>query len=149
MTGTDLLAEVFRRSDVILAAWAFHVVVGGAVLGVAQFSGRVRGDRRARRLLAAAFAFYALTHLESMRWVLKQWGAAAAALKVAPDFVSADPAARGPLLQVIEAPDPVWVVPFHLVLDAFVLWVVLRPTRSEQEPSAGRPTPALGSDPSH
>lgn len=127
MNGTGLLVEVFRRSDVILAAWAAHVVVGGAVLVAALLSGRIRDDRRVRRVLAAAFAFYAVTHLESMHWVLKQWAAATAALKAAPDFVTADPAAREALLGVIEAPHPLWVVPFHLALDAFVLWVLLRP----------------------
>lgn len=127
MNGTELLSEVYRRSDVILAAWAFHVIVAGVVFGVGLFSARLRDNRRARRLLAAGFAFYALTHLESMHWVLKQWAGATAALKASPEFANADPAARAALGPVIEAPAPAWVVPFHLILDIFVLWVVLRP----------------------
>jgi hypothetical protein len=132
--GTELLSEVFRRSDVLLAAWAVHTLVAVGVLALVLGVPAVRDDRRARRLLAAAFAFLAVTNLEGMHWVLKQWAAATAALKASPEFAGADESARAAMGEVIEAPHLLWVVPFHLIVDAFVLWVVLRPGRPSSNP---------------
>ncbi|MDB5312032.1 MAG: hypothetical protein JWO38_6234 [Gemmataceae bacterium] len=128
MNGDGLLAEVFRRSDQLLAAWAVHAGVAVAVLALVLAAPAVRDDRRARRVLAAAFAFLALANLEGMLWVLKQWRAVADALRDSAAW-EAGRRVQADLAEVVDAPHPLWVVPFHLVLDAFVVWVVLRPGR--------------------
>ena len=124
MTADLLVAEVFRRSDQLLAAWAVHaltaVVVVALVLGVPA----VRDSRRSRRVLAGLFAFLALANLEGVLWILKQWRAVTEALGQSSVWV-ATPASR-PLGEVTDAPHPLWVIPFHLILDVIVLAVLLR-----------------------
>ena len=130
MTPDALLAETFRRSDQLLAAWATHAAAAGVVLVVVVSVPAGRADRSARRVLAAAFAFLALANLEGMLWILKQWAAVADLLRDGPALAPhPDPrqnALLAALADVSAAPHPLWVVPVHLVLDAFVLWVALR-----------------------
>ncbi len=129
MTAAALLAEIFRRSDQLLAAWAVHTAVAVAVVALAVAAPAVRGDRRARRVLAGLFAFLALANLEGMLWILKQWRAVADALGTLPDRPAGD------LAEVTAAPHALWVVPFHLVLDVATVWAVLTAGR----PPADRP----------
>jgi hypothetical protein len=134
MSADVLLAEVFRRSDQLLAAWAVHAVTAVAVVALVVAVPAVRDSRRARRVLAGLFAFLALANLEGMLWILKQWRAVADGLGQSAVWVSS-PAARS-LAEVTDAPHPLWVVPFHLALDVLVVWVVLR---YEMRPGAGEP----------
>jgi hypothetical protein len=135
MTADVLLAELFRRSDQLLAAWAVHALTAVAVVALVLAVPTVRDSRRARRVLAGLFAFLALANLEGMLWILKQWRAVAEGLGQTAVWV-ASPAARS-LGEVTDAPHPLWVVPFHLVLDALVLWVLLR-ARPGDTTSPGR-----------
>ena len=127
MTADTLLAETFRRSDQLLLAWAVHAAVAVAVLGLVLGVPTIRADRSARRVLAGVFAFLALANLEAMLWVLKQWRAVYSALDEAAGWASFP--GRFDLAEVAAAPPALWVVPFHLVLDVVVVWVVLRPGR--------------------
>jgi hypothetical protein len=127
MPADALLAETFRRSDQLLLAWAVHAAVALAVLALVLGAPAIRADRHARRVLAGVFAFLALANLEAMLWVLKQWRAAFAALDGSAGWAMFP--GRVGLADVAAAPPAVWVVPFHLVLDAAVVWVALRPGR--------------------
>ncbi len=138
MTADPLVAEVFRRSDQLLAAWAVHALTAVGVVALAAAVPAVRDCRRSRRVLALLFALLALANLEGMLWILKQWQAVSDALGALPAW-AVSPAAR-PLAGVLDAPHPLWVVPFHLVLDGFVVFVLLRVGSPQPTPfAAARP----------
>lgn len=143
MNPNDLLAAVLARSDHVLWLWCFHAAVSFGLLAFAAAAPAVRADRRLLRLLLAGFAFYAFTHLESMMWVVKQWGAAATALKGSGVFHRVGDPVATELGPVTEAPHPAWIVPFHLAFDAFILyaiWVAARPkpaAMSSARPASG------------
>jgi hypothetical protein len=125
MTADALFTAILSRSDQLLWLWVAYLAGAAAALKFA------RGDRR---WVAAGFLFAAYTHLESMRWVVKQWAAAEAAFVGTPAYTAAPPAVREAFDGVIHAPPAVWVVPFHLVLDAAVLAALWR---------AGRPAATM------
>jgi hypothetical protein len=121
MPDANVVEMIFRRSDQLLWLWNFYVVVVVAALAAAASWPGFREKRAWRFGLMFLFAFVAYANLESMRWVLKQWHALADAN---PELT------RGPMTSVIEAPHPLWVFPFHLILDAFVLvgiWNLTQP----------------------
>lgn len=137
MIIADLTDQVFARSDQLLWLWNFYVGIVVATLAAAVFVPVVRADRRARIGLMALFAFLAYANLESMRWVLKQWHSLVEANRsvIVP----------GPLDSVREAPHPLWVFPFHLILDAGVLaavWCLTRARRHSEASSASITTSA-------
>jgi hypothetical protein len=132
MNPTDLLSIVFARSDQVLWLWCFHAAVCFGLIAFATVPA-VRGDRRLRRLLLGGFAFYAFTHLEAMMWVVKQWAVASDLLHGQPGFELDVIPPRFPTRAVTIAPEPVWIVPFHIEFDAFALfaiWTAARPRPS-------------------
>ncbi len=132
MIFADLTDQVFARSDQLLWLWNFYVAVVVAALAGAAFAPAVRNHRRARIGLMAIFAFVAYANLESMRWVLKQWHSLVEARRAA--------IAPGPLDAVLEAPHPLWVFPFHLILDAAVLAAIWRLSRPSDSPVNASPS---------
>ncbi len=132
MEVNGLLDQVFRRWETLLAAWNFYLVVAFVLLGFVILSKTARTERKVFRLLAVGWVFFAWTHLLGILYMIKQWTAVAALLKEA---LAARPggtelAGRLAGAGIVEAPEAVWVVPFHLLLDAFVLfgmWVLCRP----------------------
>jgi hypothetical protein len=125
MTLTD---RVFARSDQLLWLWNFYVVMVVLTLAAMVLIPAIRDQKRLRLGLMGLFAFVAYANLESMRWVLKQWQC----------LVEAEPPGSGPLAAVMAAPHPLWVFPFHLTLDAFVLYAIVR---LAQMPGRAAPTP--------
>lgn len=129
MDPNSLLAEIMRRSDFIFAGWNVLMVAGVGVLAVVGLSPALRADRRAALVLAAAFLFFALTHLLGMLHVTKQWESLTGALR---HKLAGDPALADKLEFAVMAPHPSWIVPFHLAFDAFVVsavWWLTRPRR--------------------
>ena len=113
-----LFAAAARCWEHLHAAWCFYLVVAAAVVGAAVLVPRLRADRLALRLLAGGFALFAWTHLLGLLYILKQWAALAAELRLR---LPADAVERLAGAGFVEAPDPVWVVPFHLLGDACVV----------------------------
>lgn len=131
MEPRDLYAETFKRWEMLLAAWNFYLIVAFVLVGLVALAPRLRTDRLALRLLAVGFAFFAWTHLLGLLYILKQWAALAALLR---DKLPPAEVERLALAGFVEAPEAVWVVPFHLLLDGFVLlavWLLSRPTVPE------------------
>jgi hypothetical protein len=130
-----LLTEIMRRADFIFAGWNVLMVVGIGLLAAVGMSATLRTDRRAGRLLAAGFAFFALTHLLGMLHVTKQWESLEVALR---HKLTADPTLAEKLSFAVTAPKPGWIVPFHLAFDAFVLaglwWMRRSPAADPREP---------------
>ena len=132
MEVNNLLDQVFRRWEALLAAWNFYLVVAFVLLGLFILSKSARTERKVFRLLAVGWMFFAWTHLLGILYMVKQWTAVAGMLKEAiaaqeggTEFVSRLAGAG-----IVEAPNAVWIIPFHLLLDAFVLfgmWVLSRP----------------------
>src|SRR5262245_28462803 len=119
-----------RRSDFIFTGWNVLMVAGVGLIAALGLSPSLRTDRRAGRLLAAAFAFFALTHLLGMLHVTKQWASLADALR---HKLASDPTLAEKLDFAITAPHASWIVPFHLAFDAFVVaavWWLSRPRLS-------------------
>jgi hypothetical protein len=121
-----LLAEIMRRSDFIFAGWNVLMVAGVGLLAAVGLSSSLRADRRTGRLLAAAFAFFALTHLLGMLHVTKQWASLADALRLK---LAGEPELLARLDFAVMAPHASWIVPFHLAFDAFVVAGVMWLTR--------------------
>ena len=118
MTPDALLEAVTRRWEMLQTAWTTYLVVSAAVLTLVVALPRLRADRRALLLLGVAFGFFAVTHLLGLLYTLKQWAA------LAEQFASTQtPAVRESFAEsgLVEAPHPLWVVPFHLAGDALVL----------------------------
>jgi hypothetical protein len=122
-----LLAEIMRRSDFIFAGWNVLLLAGVGLLAVLGLSPTLRADRRSAGALAAAFAFFALTHLLGMLHVTKQWASLTDALL---HKLAAEPTLAEKIDFAVMAPHLSWIVPFHLAFDAFVLaavWWLTRP----------------------
>lgn len=134
MTADALLAEAMRRADFIFAGWNVLLLAGIGLLVAVGVSPTLRADRRAARALTAAFAFFALTHLLGMLHVTKQWASLADAIR---HKLSSDPVLAEKLEFAVMAPHETWIVPFHLVFDAFVLaalWWLTNPAIETQSP---------------
>ena len=146
METKDLFDQVFKRWEVLLSAWNFYLVVAFALLGFFALSNTARTERKVFRLFAVGWAFFAWTHLLGLLYMIKQWTAVAAVLK---DRLSASEADKGVVDRIagagmIEAPEAVWIVPFHLLLDAFVLygmWVLCTPRPARGDAAGSRPQP--------
>jgi hypothetical protein len=137
MSEDALLAEVMRRSDFIFAGWNVLLLGGIALPAVVGMSPALRADRRATRVLMAAFAFFAVTHLLGMLHVTKQWASLTEALK---HKLAADPTLLEKIDFAVMAPHLSWIVPFHLAFDVFVVaavWWLTRLTPRTQ-PAARR-----------
>ena len=132
MSADALLVEIMRRSDFLFAGWNVLLLAGLGVLAAVGLSPALRADWRAAGALAAAFAFFAVTHLLGMLHVTKQWASLTDALK---HKLAADPALAEKLDFAVMAPHASWIVPFHLAFDAFVLAAVWQLTaRRGQQP---------------
>ncbi len=127
MTEQALFDATFRRWEMLLGAWNFYLVVAAAVVGVFALVPAARNDRRSVRVAVAGFVFFAWTHLLGLLYILKQWAAIADELKRVtgsrPDAAALHE--RFANAGVVDAPDPVWVVPFHVAADVFVVLAVL------------------------
>lgn len=121
MTETALLDHTFKRWDMLLTAWYVYAAAAFAVLALFTVARSLRADRRAVRLFQLGFAFFAWTHLLALLYILKSWAALAAQLKLDTAGRGTDFADRFANAGVLDAPDAVWVVPFHLIGDALVL----------------------------
>lgn len=133
MDANALVAEIMRRSDFIFAGWNVLMVVGIGLLAVVGLSRALRADRRAAAVLGTAFLFFALTHLLGMLHVTKQWESLADALR---HKLAAEPVMVEKLDFAVTAPHTIWIVPFHLAFDAFVLvgiWWLSRPRTVSSE----------------
>ncbi len=104
-------------------AWCFYLLVSAGAVGVVLLSPRLRSDRPALRLLAAGYALFAWTHLLGLLYILKQWAAVAEEARAGLSPVVAGRLAGAGL---VEAPEPLWVVPFHILGDLFVLYALWR-----------------------
>jgi hypothetical protein len=128
MDADALLAEIMKRADFVFAGWNVLMVAGLGLLAAVGLSPALRTDRRTGWVLAAGFAFFALTHLLGMLHVTKQWASLEAALR---HKLAADPTLAEKLDFAMLAPHAAWIVPFHLAFDAFVLvgvwWLTRRP----------------------
>lgn len=125
-----LTDRVFARSDQLLWLWNFYVVLVLAVLAAALTMPTLRVHRTRRYGFMLLFLFLAYANLESMRWVLKQWHAVVESGRSA--------IVPGPLEDVLNAPHPLWVFPFHLILDLgvlYALWRLTWPQPPASEPS--------------
>lgn len=151
METKDLFDQVFKRWEVLLSAWNFYLVVAFALLVFFALSHTARTERKVLCLFAVGWAFFAWTHLLGLLYMIKQWAAVAGVLK---DRLSASEADKGVVDRItgagmIEAPEAVWIVPFHLLLDAFVLygmWVLCGTRRANGDTTAFPPqsTPLPG-----
>jgi len=127
VNAETLLDQTFKRWDMLLNAWYVYAAAAFAVLALVAVVRPLRQDRPAIRLFQVGFAFFAWTHLLALLYILKSWAALAAQLRLGVD--------EGTLTRfenagVIDAPDAVWVVPFHVIGDALVLgglWWLTRP----------------------
>jgi hypothetical protein len=117
-----LLAEIMRRSDFIFAGWNILMVAGLGLIAVMGLSPSVRTERGVCRLLAGGFAFFAMTHLLGMLHVTKQWASLSEALRLK---LAAETTLIEKLDFAVTAPHLSWIVPFHLLFDAFVVASVL------------------------
>jgi len=130
-----LLDHTFKRWDMLLNAWYVYAAAAFAVLTLFAVARRLRRDRPAVRLFQAGFAFFAWTHLLALLYILKSWAALAAQFKLSVGQ-NADTLARFENAGVLDAPDAVWVVPFHLIGDALVLGGLWWLTRADSTPPA-------------
>lgn len=125
MTADTLLAEIAKKSDFIFAGWNVLMLAGLAVIALSPL---LRGFRRVGLAVRAGFGFFAVTHLLGMLHVLKQWASLEDALRF---VLSGTPDVADRLAFAAMAPHASWVVPFHLVFDAFVIaaawWAGRRP----------------------
>ena len=136
ITPDALLAGTFQRWQMLLGAWHVYVLVGVGVVGLFAVSPAARADGRVKRVMTGGFVLFAVAHLLGLMYMLKQWAAVAGELRRAVERArpadAADFLARFENSGVIDAPDPVWVVPFHLAGDVFVVavvWYLGRPPR--------------------
>lgn len=113
-----LTPQILIRSDTLLYFWCLLIVVG---LGVLIASARTT-HVSLPRLLFFGFAFFAVTHMMCMQWILKQWAAVSAAMQKTDPWRIVNEGAKADILPVLEAPAIEWVLPFHLAFDAFVLF---------------------------
>ena len=142
MSNDALLDAVTRRWQMLQNQWALYLVVSAAVLAFVVALPGLRTDRRALRLIALCYAFFAWTHLLGLLYIVKQWALLAGELAR-----HSDAAARERFLYagIFDAPATFWVVPFHLIGDALVLagiWWVSRATAVAQRvPPGGQLAP--------
>jgi hypothetical protein len=118
MNQNNLITQIISRSDTLLYFWLALVAMGLVVLALAA---RPNQHPSLPRLLFFGFAFFAVTHLMCMQWILKQWQAAAEALQKIEGWKLANPEVKADLMTVLPVPAFEWVLPFHLAFDAFVL----------------------------
>ncbi len=132
MNQNYLITQIVGRSDTLLYFWLVLVIVGIAVLAMAA---RPNQHGALARLLFFGFAFFAITHLMCMQWILKQWDAAVTALQKIDSWKLGNSEAKADMLTVLNVPAFEWVLPFHVAFDAFVLgglwWLSRKCTRTE------------------
>ncbi len=133
MTEATLLDQTFRRWEMLLHAWYVYAAAAFAVLALFAVVPALRHDRRATRLFLLGFTFFAWTHLLALLYILKSWAALAGQLRLDTATRGVDFADRFANAGVVDAPDAVWVVPFHLIGDAIVLGGLWWLTRREWE----------------
>ncbi len=123
MDEKTLFEQGFKRWEMLLAAWNFYLVVVFALIVLFVLSKSARTDRRVFWIMVSGFGFFAWTHLLGLLYILKQWTAIAAELKtkvavrIPNDVLESRFANAG----IIDAPEAVWVVPFHIIVDVFVV----------------------------
>lgn len=118
MNPNTLVPQILNRSDTLLYLWCVLIVVGLAVLVAAA---RAPHPSLAH-LLFLGYAFFAITHLMCLQWILKQWAATVAALQKTTQWEAANFGPKEALSPVLDAPSIEWVLPFHLAFDLFVLF---------------------------
>lgn len=116
MTPSDLFPEVFRRWDALHASWNQFLIASFGVLLLLLLVPRVRVHWR---FVAAGYALFALGHLLTILHMLKQWRGVAEYLR--DKLANPEWNQRWADAGIVDAPDPLWVVPHHLLIDAFVL----------------------------
>ena len=136
MSNDALLDAVTRRWQMLQTQWALYLLVSAAVVVFVIALPGLRADRRALRLIAVAYAFFAWTHLLGLLYIIKQWALLAGELAL-----HSDEAMRQRFLYagIFDAPAGFWVVPFHLMGDVLVLagiwWVSRELVRPQAVPT--------------
>ena len=126
MNPNSLILQIVSRSDTMLYLWCLFVVAG---LGVLVIAARSSTTQSLARFLFFGFGFFAMTHLLCLQWLLKQWLAAVSALQKTDQWKLGHADIKADLFSVLEAPAAVWVVPFHILFDAFILFGIWWLTR--------------------
>ncbi len=121
MDPNAILPEILKRSDFIFMGWNVLMLAGLGVILLVGLCPSLRWHRRGGRAVLAGFFFFALTHLLGMIHVVKQWESLNEAMKYK---LLADPALAEKIDFAIMAPQLIWIVPFHLGFDGFVLLAV-------------------------
>lgn len=126
MTPHDHVALICARSDQILWLWVAYLAGAGGFLAFTLSAPR---DRRTLLWFSGLFLFAAYTHLECMRWVVKQWHVLSTLFVRGPHYQGSVGEYKELLDGVIHAPNALWIIPFHVALDLAVLVAVWKLAR--------------------
>jgi len=125
MTEQTLFEAGFRRWEMLLSAWNFYLLLAVSLIVLFAAVKSLRTNRRVYWVFSAGFFFFAWTHLLGLLYILKQWHAIADELKwklsqSTPSRIE-ELTTRFENSGILDAPEAVWVLPFHFLGDAFVL----------------------------
>ena len=116
-----LIPSLLAHSNYLLSLWVVHLLASFALILILAARPTLRADALAMRFVLLAYIGFAITHLMCMQWVLKQWGVLAELLR---DRLTPDQLLKMTGSGLTEAPDFIWVVPFHVLADAFVITAI-------------------------
>jgi hypothetical protein len=127
MNEAVLLDQTFKRWEMLLAAWNFYLVVAIGIITLFAQSKSVREDRRNFWIFLIGFEGFAFCHFLGLMYIIKSWAALAAEMHNL--IKSPEAIERFANSGIIDAPEPIWIIPFHLIGDTFVataLWWLCR-----------------------
>lgn len=119
----SLVPSLLAHSNYLLSLWVVHLLASFALILILAARPTLRADALAMRFVLLAYIGFAITHLMCMQWVLKQWGVLAELLH---DRLSTEQLLKMTGSGLTESPDFIWVVPFHLLADAFVIYAIVK-----------------------
>ncbi len=119
----SVISSLLAHSNYLLSLWVVHLLASFALILILAARPILRADALAMRFVLLAYVGFAITHLMCMQWVLKQWGVLAELLH---DRLSPDQLLKMTGSGLTESPDFIWVVPFHLLADAFVIYAIVK-----------------------
>jgi predicted ABC-type sugar transport system permease subunit len=126
VNSESLLAEISKKSDFIFSSWNVLMIVG---IGILLITGLAKQHKPMLFWIRFAFGFFAITHLLGMLHVLKQWASLEATFK----GLNLGQLTAERISFAVLTPNEIWVVPFHLVFDTFVIvasWLISRQTKA-------------------
>jgi len=118
-----LIPSLLAHSNYLLSLWVVHLLASFALILIIAARPTLRADALAMRFVLLAYIGFAITHLMCMQWVLKQWGVLAELLH---DRLSPEQLLKMTGSGLTESPDFIWVVPFHLLADAFAIYAIVK-----------------------